>query len=295
MQLHSINSWLDMKKQLTVRNIAIIFFLILIIGVFVLQMDRTDAITRSFDYNLHGNFSTIRVNLSSEIYDKVSSEPQPVLCYRYENDASSCNNEEIQQYYLKYLNESVQKKSLDEIVYLIKSKTPDKDDQARIAISLVQNIPYDYSKANPLFFQTGVPRYPYMVLYEKSGICEEKSILLAYLLRELGYGVVLFEFSPEKHMAVGIKCPVQYSFNNSGFAFVETTAPSIPTDSYGDYVKIGKLTSNPRIIPISDGGSFTSIDEEYRDAQILNQFGSVLDESNYSRMISLEKKYGIIS
>lgn len=279
----------------TFKQIAIIFLFLLIIGFFLVQIERTSVITKTFTYNLRGNFSTISVNLSTEIYAKVSGEPQPVLCYRYESDTSSCNNEEIQQYFLKYLDEPVQKNGLDEVVRLIRMKTPNKDDQARIAISLVQNIPYDYSKANPLFFQTGVPRYPYMVLYDKSGICEEKSILLAYLLRELGYGVVLFEFSPEKHMAVGIKCPVQYSFNNSGFAFVETTNPAIPTDSYGEYAKIGKLTSNPRIIHVSEGSSFMSIAEEFQDAQILNQFGSVLDKSNYSRMIALEKKYGIIS
>jgi hypothetical protein len=276
------------------HQIAILFLCLLIIGFFLVQIGRPGFVTKTFTYNLHGNFSTVNLNLSSDIYDKVSVKPQPVLCYRYENDASSCNNEEIRQYFLKYLDDPVQKKSLDEIVQSIKTKTSDKDDRARIAMSLVQNIPYDYSKANPLFFQTGVPRYPYMVLYEKSGLCEEKSILLAYLLRELGYGVVLFEFSPEKHMAVGIKCPAQYSFNNSGFAFVETTGPAIPTDSYGDYVKIGKLTSNPQIISISDGSSFMSIDEEYRDVQLLNQLNGVLDESNYSQMSSVERKYGII-
>jgi len=49
-----------------------------------------------------------------------------------------------------------------------------------------------------------------MVLYEDKGVCGEKSLLLAYLLRELGYGVVLFEFKPENHYG-GRKlkaCPV---------------------------------------------------------------------------------------
>lgn len=100
---------------------------------------------------------------------------------------------------------TTQKNSLNELVRQIKLLTANKDDQARIAISLVQNIPYDYSKLGTV--STNV-RYPYEVLYENTGICEEKSLLLTYLLRELGYGIVLFEFKQENHMAVGIKSPL---------------------------------------------------------------------------------------
>jgi hypothetical protein len=138
-----------------------------------------------------------------------------------------------------------------------------------------------------------------------------KSLLLAYLLRELGYGVVLFEFKSENHMAVGIKSPSQYSYRNSGYAFIEPTAPTIITDSQGDYVGAGKLTSTPQIFQISDGNSMTSISEEYDDArtfhqvynqitQIHNTYGNVLDQYQYSRWLSLDNqwrslvnKYGI--
>jgi hypothetical protein len=260
------------------------------------QTYESGLITKPFKYIFRGNSNTINANLYSGIYDKVSSTPQPVACYRYNDNTSPCNNEEIQQYYLKYLDEPIQKKNLAEFVDLIKARTQNQDDQARIAISLVQNIPYDHSKATPLFFQTGISRYPYLVLFENAGICEEKSLLLAYLLRELGYGVVLFEFKSENHMAIGIKSPAQYSYLNSGYAFIETTTPSIPTDSQGDYGGAGKLTSNPQIFPVSDGNSFTSISEEYQDAQILNQIrnmGTVLDEYHYSQWTSLEQKYGI--
>jgi hypothetical protein len=259
------------------------------------QPFETGPTPRSFKYILRGNSSIINANLYSGIYNKVSSISQPVACYRYPNDTSPCNNEEIRQYYLNYLEEPIERKSVDDFVDLIKVETSNQDDQARIAISIVQNIPYDHSVATPLFFQTGFTRYPFLVLYQNAGICEEKSLLLAYLLRELGYGVVLFEFKSDNHMAVGIKSPVQYSYLNSGYAFIETTTPSIPTDSQGDYGTAGKLTSIPEIIPISDGDSFTSISEEYQDALLLNQIrdmGTVLDDDHYSQWTFLEKKYG---
>lgn len=96
--------------------------------------------------------------------------------------------------------------------------------------------------------------------------------MLAYLLRELGYGVVLFEFNSENHMAVGVKSPIQYSYLNSGYAFIESTSPTIITDSQGNYVEAGKLTSTPQIIQISDGSSMTTISEEFDDACIFIMF-----------------------
>ncbi len=76
------------------------------------------------------------------------------------------------------------------------------DDQAGIAISLVQKIPYDYEKmyrcgwtCQGRTFVSGIPpRYPYQVLYDGRGVCGEKSSLLALLLKEFGFGVVLLEF-----------------------------------------------------------------------------------------------------
>ena len=106
------------------------------------------------------------------------------------------------------------------------------DDQARIAISLVQQIPYDWQTF-------GLEnRYPYEVIYDNTGVCEEKSRLLAFLLRDLGFDVVLFSFESENHMAVGIMCPVQYSYKNTGYCFVETTEPTMITYSQGEYVGV---------------------------------------------------------
>jgi hypothetical protein len=263
----------------------------------------TGLISKSFPYILRGKSGNINTNLYSGVNSEILSHPSPVWCTRYNYDSSPCTSEETHQYLLKYLDDSDQKKYLGSLVNSIKSITPNKDDQARIAISLVQNIPYDYSKSGSL--STDV-RFPYRVLYENTGICEEKSLLLAYLLRELGYGVVLFEFKSENHMAVGVKSPPQYSYKNSGYAFIESTTPSIITDSQGNYVGAGKLTSTPQIFQISEGNSMTSISEEYNDVityyQIYNQinqihttYGSVLDQYQYSRWLSLDNQFRSLS
>ncbi len=240
----------------------------------------------------------IHLDLYSGVYNEISTEAPRATCYRYDNDTTPCSSDERQQYYLKYINEPDQEKYLGNLVNSIRAATPVQDDQARIAISLVQQIPYDYDK-----FSAGCrgrPRYPYQVLYDDKGVCEEKSLLLACLLRELGYGIALFEYPSEGHMAVGIKSPVAYAYKNTGYAFVETTLPTIVTDDQELYKGIGKLTGSPNIYTVSDGISLNSVSEEFRDAHELIQIetlvyssGESLDEDQSDALMALVQKYGL--
>jgi hypothetical protein len=201
---------------------------------------------------------------------------------------------------MRYLDNEEQKPLLDPLTREIQNITSNKDDQARIAISLIQNLNYDWDS-----FRSGTikGKYPYEVLYTGSGVCSEKSDLVAYLLRDLGYGVTIFHFDATGnltgHDAVGIKCPQQYSYRDTGYCFVESTSPCIITDSSGDYMTIGnstaKLTTVPKILKIYDGNSFDSVSEEYNDAVTWNDISNckVLDEYNYNRWLYLINKYGL--
>jgi hypothetical protein len=161
---------------------------------------------------------------------------------------------------------------------------------------MIQQIPYDAVKAKNLNENTQM-RYPYQVIYDNKGICSEKSMLLAALLSKLGYGVALFHFVPENHMSVGIKSPMQYSYVQSGYAFIETTNPSIPTDAIGTYSDIGQLTSVPIIYMVSDGKSMNGISQEYNDGiryQQLSAMGNVLPANYYYEWKNLSTKYGLV-
>lgn len=157
---------------------------------------------------------------------------------------------------MRNLNDEEQKKYLDPLVDKIKQITPNMDDQAKIAIMLVQTIPYDYNA-----FNTGIVngKYPYEVLYTNTGVCSEKAQLLAYLLRGLGDGVAILRFNVENHDAIGIKCPAQYTYKNTGYCFVESTQLSAIGDSYENYVGVGQLHSDPEVIVVSDGAALQSI------------------------------------
>lgn len=253
--------------------------------------NQNTQVIKSFNYTLRGNADSITITMDSRVNTTISSKPAPVACLLYFNDSAGC--------YAKYIDEPDGKKYLDDMVRSIEEKTSNPDDQARIAISLVQTIPYDVNEAADVKSSTGIRgQYPYEVLYNDAGICQDKAFLLAYLLRGLGYGVILFDFPSQNHIAVGIKSPDQYSYEHSGYAFIETTTPSIPTDSEDSYIDVGKLASTPHLFPVSDGDSFSSISEEYQDAITLNQLentGGPLAPERYIEWQALVLKYGLIT
>jgi len=203
------------------------------------------------------------------------------------------NPSTLEPYYRQYVSDPVQEKYLADFVRNIHDRSELREERVRIAVSLIQHIPYA---------PTTRTLYPYEVLHYDMGKCEDKSILMAYVLSQMGYGTSLFLYYPEHHMALGLKCPKQYSYNGSGYCFVETTAPAIMTYSNGTYVEVGKLVSTPEIIKISDGDSFDQISEEYTDARsfetVINSAswnGSVmiLDTINYNQFGYLRQKYGL--
>jgi len=221
----------------------------------------------------------------------------------------------FKDFVLKNIDDPKQEKYISDFTKQIETLSNNPDDQARIAISIVQNIPYDYG--------TLKGRYAYQVLYDQNGVCGEKSPILVSVLRNLGYGTALIDYgniepgeyrvmvSSISHEAVGIKCPMQYSYKNTGYCFIETTKPSIITYSGGNYPLPGcissdtsplscteKLPDQYTLTVISDGKSFDSVATEYNDAQEwgrLESAGSVLDESNYNLWSSLAVKYGIFT
>lgn len=247
--------------------------------------------TRVSEYVVQGQHDTITIPLYPEIsqYQRSLAKEYAVVCSRWENEMTKCTEEETRQYYLKYIDEPTQKRGLDQVVRQIKSRTSNPEDQVRIAVSLVQNIPYteNTSTSNRL-------QFPYETLYVNYGVCSDKSVLLTYLLRELGYSSAILSFDEENHAAVGIRSRIQYSFQDTGYAFIETTSPAIITDSYHSYANVGKITSRPQVFEMSDGKAFDNLTEEYTDAILYNQERKdALSPLEYRQWEMLIWKYGI--
>ncbi len=244
----------------------------------------------NLSYVLNGQKKEIGFTVYSGLSDYLSGLSRAIFYDSGEKPVRS-------DFTLKKINEQEQRKLLLPLVIEIQNLTKDKQEQARIAISIVQNIPYGASNKtnNFLGLSLNYSRYPYEVLSDGQGICGEKSELLAFLLRDLGYGVVIFYNQKENHASVGIKCPVKESYKGTGYCFVETTGPAIISDNSIIYVGGITLQSDPEIIFISSGNSLGSNLPEYIDAQTMQNIrrGKIVLFRD-SRLQNLRQKYGLV-
>jgi hypothetical protein len=235
----------------------------------------------TFAYVLNGVKGTVSVPLSDSVYANYQKKPDPAWKSPYNANSNS-------SYYRAYVDDPEQQSAIAVLAQAIQEKTPDRDDQARIAVSLVQHIPYKEGGKQY--------RYPYEVLYKNQGVCGEKSMLLALLLKDLGFGSCVFYFLPEDHMIAGIKVSSPYDFRNSGYAFIEATEPYIISDSMTDILAQWKFTSTMEITPVGTGIALQSIASDYNDARqwaSLAVKGKPLSTSDYQNWQALDTKYDL--
>jgi hypothetical protein len=234
----------------------------------------------SFAYTLNSEKGTVSVPLSDSVYADYAKKPDPA----WDGHNARANS----TYYLNYINDPEQQSAVAALAKAIEAKTSNKDDQARIAVSLVQHIPYKEGK--------GQYRYPYEVLYKNQGVCGEKSMLLALLLKDLGFGSAVFYFLPEDHMVTGIKALSPYDFRNSGYAFIEATEPYIITDSVTDNLAAYRFTSTMEVTPAGTGVALGSVANDAADAKewaLLAAKGKTLSAADYAAWKALDTKYDL--
>jgi hypothetical protein len=235
--------------------------------------------TTSFLYVIDGNRRSMNFTTFGGLSDFFSTRSHS---YHYDPDNGVIMDlleNEVQNEYMRPFIEMVRKRSITN------------DDQAKIAISLVQHIPDNgkgYTRTETDWY------YPYETLHNNEGSAADKSVLLAYILNELGYDTVLFEFPG--HMAVGVKSSPKYSFYDTGYAFIETTRPTIityePDSTQGGF----SLSQNPRIIHLVGGKKGLDVSTEYGDARRMRQLedlGGSLNQSYRAELSKISDKYDL--
>jgi len=266
-------------------TVALLLFFAVIVTPVLADSDTSSGqqITRSYDYVLNGRQGTLSLALSTELHDDYLTK-KPTWDIR--DNAS---------YFLSYLNDPSQKQYIKTLADEIREETGNPDDQARIATSLVQHITYE----------KGVKyRYPYEVLYQVNGVCGEKSMLLADLLRELGFKSAVLYFVPENHMAAGIACQAPYDFKGSGYCIIEATHPYIISDETAFWTNSRTADwSMPEVIGVSEGRFLESSENDYNDARELinlklqiyaaREAGRSLSSEENQRWYQIKEKYNL--
>jgi len=127
----------------------------------------------------------------------------------------------------------------------------DGDTYLEFMAKYVQTLRYDEEKAATLSKGDGM-RFPAETIQERQGVCSDTCVLLAALLAYEGYDVAILTFGPENHTAVGVRVDGP-GYRDTGYAFLETTAPSyvgsVPEQLVGGIV----LASKPEVARIGTG------------------------------------------
>jgi len=119
------------------------------------------------------------------------------------------------------------------------------DEYLELMTAYVQSLRYETTPEN-------LAKFPVETAMDEAGDCDDKSLLLAGLLSHEGYGVALFAFGPETHMAIGVRSD-DYLYKNTEYSYIETTNYSfigVPTIELAGGLA---LSSDPIIIPIGKG------------------------------------------
>lgn len=220
------------------------------------------------DFKFRDNIVSLNIPVDGNLYNYAKNTDKSA----YLTDEESSTNEWSKEYYNSFINDP----ELEEIYATvisglqgIKSRMNlDDDGYAELITAFVQSIPYKTDNENP------DPKFPVETIYEKSGDCDDKSILLAGLLKNEGYDVVLFEFIEEEHMGVGILSP-GCGYAGTDYAYIEATDvnligwPEITLD--GDR----KITEEPFVIPVNGG------DKVYgKCREVMSIYDSYLNSGN---------------
>ena len=327
-------------RKILLFILRIIFFLAILIGAFWFRkkyisnnttlpslqkiqeqkvlLENPKEIEFQWQYN-DKNYS-IKKTFYGSLYDFYVNSPKT---YTYQNELS--DNWE-KDYYAMFLKKIPNDNSISELATSLKQLSQEKklsnDQIIELALAFIQSIPYDHVRAQEILSGNGKTNYPYETLYENKGVCSDKSFLLANLLENLGYGVALLTFENEKHMAVGIKCPDEFSSYDSGYCYAETTASgfrigmipdinskegsAVPMEK-NNYSEISqfdaKKLGEPKIFPVSDGKTYSGITDSLALAKKIdnlnreiNTFRKNLEaqkrdfESDESKLLEMEKK-----
>jgi len=171
------------------------------------------------------------------------------------------------------------------------------DEYLEMLISFVQQIDYDNTTS-------GNPRYPAEVIYDRTGDCDDKAILLNGILSREGYDVALLIFPTMKHATSGIRIHLAtnkpsfrvFSDEKRDYVYIETTRSRL----IGLYSDEYETVPEPLVVPVGNGtreyGKIDYVMTIFADIKAIERQLAILEErAGPSRTLSRDDYNAAIS
>lgn len=176
-----------------------------------------EVLTRHYAWSYSGNEWTVELQIPEALYNYYMDLPRPPS--------------ENYSVYITHPSDDDYIKSLtDEIENIARQEQFSELEKVEFATAFVQHLPYTTDSVTTSYDE--YPRYPVETLVDDGGDCEDTSILLAALLNEMGYGVVLVAFpetsDTDGHMGIGVLggegiYGTYFNVDGQKYFYVETT------------------------------------------------------------------------
>lgn len=175
------------------------------------------------------------------------------LCYKNESKEGAVENRSRRKDYWNFAGDPYSNGSVSIVASLLANISKREGfggyEQAEFALAFVQSLPYAFDNVSTPY--DDYPRYPSETIYADGGDCEDTAILMAAILKKMGYDVVLLGLP--RHVAAGILCDpsgfnrtvASYPYNGREYCYLETTG-----EGYGIGELPGIYTSATEVVVI---------------------------------------------
>ncbi|MEM1000597.1 MAG: hypothetical protein AAGN35_26325 [Bacteroidota bacterium] len=182
---------------------------------------------RNFTWHYQGERYTAQIALSWEAYNYYKDLPR------------------VYEGYAVYIQEHPRYPYIAEVTRVLQCAAGDHQlnrwETLEMIVAFVQQLEYVREEGE-------YPRFPIETLAEQGGDCEDSSLLLAGLLREMGYDVILV--NPPGHMGIALACSnctgTAYRHQGRRYFYIETTSAGFPIGE----MPAGYTTTHDKVIDL---------------------------------------------
>lgn len=218
------------------------------------ELSEPRELTLSCDYR--GKNMTVTETLYGSLNDYYRTDPAKKSAYLHDQE---------KDFVMSYEQDGTVRDLASKIQVLGAANGLESDQILDLSACLIQNIPYDEAKATRILgpgftkepITAVIPRYPYETLYDKTGICTDKTYLGAAVMSELGYKTAILTFDAQKHMSLGVAVPNGFGSYGTEYGIMELTGSGFLV---GDVPELnataGLAINNYQTIP--EGGATTT-------------------------------------